>query len=140
MLHVLSGALVVGTMLWIGTQSARAIKPFKEEFELKYVKADSKDAKDKEFAEVVAKAKCNVCHLGKKKKDRNPYGTELSKLLDKKADKEDAEKIRKALDTVAKMKSDPKDEKSPTFGELLQAGQLPGGDPGEQGGEEDDEQ
>jgi len=94
MLHVLSGALVVGTMLWIGTQSARAIKPFKEEFELKYVKAD----------------------------------------------KEDAEKIRKALDTVAKMKSDPKDEKSPTFGELLQAGQLPGGDPGEQGGEEDDEQ
>jgi cytochrome c2 len=127
--YALSGAFVAGTMLWLATPPAKAIKAFKDQFEAKYVKKETKDAKEKAFAEAVAKAKCNVCHEGKKKSDRNAYGKELAKLLDKKADKDNIEKIKKSLEKVAKAKVDPKDKKSPTFGELIKEGKLPGGDP-----------
>ena len=36
--------------------------------------------------------------------------------------------IKKALAKVAEMHSDPKDDKSPTYGELIKASKLPGGD------------
>jgi hypothetical protein len=36
-----------------------------------------------------------------------------------------------ALNKVAGLKSDPKDPKSPTFGESIKAGKLPGGEPKE---------
>lgn len=103
--------------------SAKAIKPFFDEFKAKYVKADG-DAGDKAYAELVEKVKCNVCHKGKEKKDRNAYGKELDKLLDKKTDAKDKPKIQKALDTVAKEKS----PGGPTFGELIKEHKLPGGE------------
>ena len=49
----------------------------------------------------------------------------LSELLDKKADAKNPEKIRQALETVAKMPSN--GTGSPTFGELIQMGKLPAG-------------
>lgn len=101
--------------------SAKAIPPFFNEFKAKYVKADG-DAGDKEFAALVEKTKCNVCHFGKEKKNKNDYGKALDKLLDKKADAKDKEKIQKALDTVAEQKS----AAGPTFGELLKEHKLPG--------------
>jgi hypothetical protein len=102
--------------------SAKAIKPFFDEFKAKYVKADG-SAADKEFADLVEnKVKCNVCH-GKDKKDRNAYGKALDALLDKKADAKDKVKIQKALDTVAKEKS----PEGPTFGDLIKEHKLPGG-------------
>ncbi len=124
---VLAGALVGAVVVSLTASTAQADKAFRDEFIAKYVKADSKDAKDKAFADVTEKAKCTICHEGVSKKDRNVYGQALDKLLDRKADKDDKAKIQKALDTVAAMKANPKDPNSPTFGDLIKAGKLPGG-------------
>ena len=107
-------------------RSAYAIKPFKEEFEKMYVKATPATDEEKKLAEAVDAAKCNVCHVGENKKMRNTYGQALSKLITKKDGKE-TEKIKKALEDVAKQHSDPNDDKSPTFGELISKGSLPAG-------------
>jgi hypothetical protein len=115
---------------------ARAIPPFFKEFQAKYVKADATDEKDKAFATLVTQtAKCNVCHVGTDKKMRNAYGQKLSELLKKdnfkaerlkdEADKCKAEMIA-AFDAVAAMKSG--DESTPSFGQLIAEGKLPGGD------------
>ena len=79
----------------IAARPAHAIKPFSVEFTGKYVKKESKEEADQDFAKLVAEAKCNVCHMGKSKKDRNPYGVELSKMLDKKADKGNGSRAKK---------------------------------------------
>jgi hypothetical protein len=100
-----------------------AIIPFYNEFRAVYVQEN----KDKEFVKSVTDAKCHICHVGKKRTDRNVYGEQLAKLLDKTKDKANKKKIREALEKVAAMPSDPKNEESPTFGELIHAGDLPGG-------------
>lgn len=128
-LPLLCGTFVAGAILWLGVPQAKAIKPFKDEFEAKYVKPDSKDAKEKALAEAAASAKCNICHVGTSKKDRNVYGKALAELLDRKKDKDSKDKIQAALDTVAAKKSKPDDANAPTFGELIKEGKLPGGDP-----------
>ncbi len=107
---------------------ARGDKLFRDEFIAKYVKPDSPEAKDKAFAAACEKAKCNICHEGISKKNRNTYGKELAKLLKRDTDKDDKPKIRAALDKVGAIKANPKDPKSPTFAELIKAGRLPGGD------------
>ena len=127
--YTLSGVLVAAALLWVATPSAEAIKPFSDQFKAKYVKEKPANDKEKALAEAVAKAKCLVCHEGKSKKNRNPYGKQLAELLDKKTDKESVEKIQKALDRVAKMKIDPKKKGSPTFGDRIAQGKLPGGEP-----------
>jgi hypothetical protein len=80
---------------------------------------------DPKFAELVKKdAKCLVCHQGaKSKENRNTYGAELAKLLTKK-DKKNTEKIMTAFKTVGDMKPEGSKE---TFGALIMAGKLPGG-------------
>lgn len=116
-LAVVSAALVLG----LGSREAFAIKQFETEFKAVYVKDGTP------LAAAVESAKCNVCHKGKSKKDRNPYGEALAKLLDKKDDKENKDKIRQALETVAKESSNPADASAPTFGALIEQGKLPGG-------------
>jgi hypothetical protein len=102
-------------------REAFAIKQFFDEFKEVYVKEGSP------LAAEVETAKCNVCHKGKSKKDRNVYGESLAKLLDKKEDKANKDKIRQALETVAQESSDPAKPDAPTFGALLAEGKLPGG-------------
>jgi hypothetical protein len=116
-LAVLTAAFVLGS----ASREAFAIKQFADEFKAVYVKDGSPLA-----AEVEA-AKCNVCHKGKSKKDRNVYGEALAKLLDKKEDKDNKDKIRQALETVSKESSNPADASAPTFGALIEQGKLPGG-------------
>lgn len=102
---------------------AAAVKPFLDEFVDMYA-----DGTDETFTELVKKeAKCWVCHQGKKKGNRNPYGEALGELLSKK-DSKNKEKIVAALEKVADEKSNPDDPDSPTFGELIEEGKLPGGD------------
>ena len=113
----LTAALVLGS----ASREAFAIKQFSDEFKAVYVKDGSPLA-----AEVEA-AKCNVCHKGKSKKDRNVYGEALAKLLDKKEDKDNKDKIRQALEAVAKESSNPADAAALTFGALIEQGKLPGG-------------
>jgi hypothetical protein len=114
---------VVGAAFILGNagREAFAIKQFADEFKAVYVKDGTP------LAAEVETAKCNVCHKGKSKKDRNVYGEALAKLLDKKEDKDNKEKIRQALETVAKESSNPADASAPTFGALIEQGKLPGG-------------
>jgi hypothetical protein len=127
-LIVYCGALVVGITL----NHAGAMPQFKKEFQDKYVKKDSSDAAEKSLADAFETASCLVCHTKKAdgkadNKSHNVYGKSLKKLISKK-DAKDKEKIREALDKVAGEKVDPSKPDSPTFGELIKAGKLPGGE------------
>lgn len=110
-----------------GARQALAIAQFQAVFIKEYIN----DHEDKEFAKFVkTKAKCHICHQGKvtpKNVHHNPYGKHLVELLDGKEDKKNVDKVKEALAKVAEMHSDPKDDKSPTFGELIKKGELPGG-------------
>ncbi len=83
----------------------------------------------------LADAKCNACHYGKKKTDRNDYGNALVKAgltgenyKAKKGDKEAfAKEIEEALDKVLESKN----EADETFGDRIKAGKLPGTNPEE---------
>jgi hypothetical protein len=118
-------ALLVGaavTFLAGGSvREAYAIKQFADEFKAMYVKDGTP------LAAAVEEAKCNVCHMGKSKKDHNAYGNALAERLDKKEDAKNVEKIRKALEEVAALPSDPAKADAPTFGQLIADGKLPGG-------------
>jgi hypothetical protein len=105
------------------SREAFAIKQFADEFKAMYVKDGTP------LAAAVEEAKCNVCHMGKSKKDRNAYGNALAERLDKKEDAKNVEKIRKALEEVAALSSDPSKPDAPTFGKLIEEGKLPGGAP-----------
>jgi cytochrome c2 len=113
-------------LLGLTAKSASAIAPFQAEFIKLYIN----DHPNEEFAKMVkTKAKCHICHQGKKVgPHHNAYGIHLVDLLDAKEDKKDKEKIKEALAKVAEMHSDPNDDKSPTYGELIAKGELPGGD------------
>jgi hypothetical protein len=113
-------------LMGLAAQTASAIAPFQAVFIQEYIN----DHPDEEFAKMVkTKAKCHICHQGKKVgPHHNAYGIHLVELLDAKEDKKDKEKIKEALAKVAEMHSDPEDESSPTYGELIAKGVLPGGD------------
>ena len=124
-------ALVAGAAVVMAcggsAREAFAIKQFFEEFKTVYVKPDSADPAEKALAAEVETAKCNVCHAGTSKKERNAYGNALAERLNKKDDAKNVEKIKKALEEVAALPSDPAKADSPTFGALLKEGKLPGG-------------
>ena len=66
--------------------------------------------------------KCNVCHYGASKKNRNDYGKAIIKALDGEKNVKDKEKFKEALNTAAKEKN----ADGKTFQELLDAKELPG--------------
>lgn len=110
---------------------AAAIPQFQKEFEELYV-SEPGEGSDAPLAMLFKEKKksmrCLCCHQGKKsKKNRNAYGMKLSELLDKKKDKKNKEKIIAALKEVEALPSDPEDKDSPTFGDLIEEGKLPGG-------------
>lgn len=131
-------ALVFGLLAaMMMTSPAMAITHFRKVWNDHHVptKGPGADKVDPEFRSAVRKAGCFVCHVkGEKKEEaRNEYGEALHKFLD--AEKFDKDRIKaepekveeeilKAFEEVAKMKS--KDGK--TFGEKIQAGELPATD------------
>ena len=124
MIRTVSLIVVAGIFVCLASSPALAIKQFQDEWFELYLA----DNENKEFAEMArSKAKCYICHQGKKKSNHNPYGIHLVELLDKKKDKKDVEKIVKALKEVGELHSDPKDDSSPTYAELIAQGKLPGG-------------
>lgn len=105
------------------TEAAEAIPAFQTQFYKKYLDGNE----NAEYVNLVKKeAKCWLCHQGKDRKHHNAYGIHLTEHLTKK-DIKDVEKIIKALDTVAALHSNPDDDKSKTYGEMIAAGELPGG-------------
>ena len=113
-LTLVAGAVVLGAFA-LPARPAFAVKQFYDEFKEVYVNNGSLDAS------AVAKAKCNICHVGKSKKDKNAYGKLLDELLDRKKDAKNPEKIREAFEKVAAAKS----PAGPTYGELFKEGKLP---------------
>jgi hypothetical protein len=107
----------VGSLAALSGRPASARPPYNQEFKQKYLSEDSKMAKA-----LGQSSSCNVCHLGANKKKRNDYGAAFQKVLKKNGGQP---AIVEALDKVAKQHSKPKDEKSPTFGELIEEGKLP---------------
>jgi hypothetical protein len=103
-----------------------AIQPFYDVFKEKYAKPGTP------FEQKVEQTKCNVCHKGTKKKDRNAYGEAVAKHL-KKADfqgdtkkfdpKSDEGKraIAEGLEKVGKDTA----PNGKQFKELIEAGELP---------------
>ena len=65
---------LVGAFL-VSASPAFAVKQFYDEFKEVYVNNGNLDAS------AVAKAKCNICHEGKSKKDKNAYGELLDNCL-----------------------------------------------------------
>lgn len=119
-----ASAVIAAVLCW-GMNAAWAVIQFRNEFVARYVKKDSKEPKDQAFAQLVEEAKCNICHVGTDRKQRNAYGDALDRLLDRTKDARDKEKIQAALAEVESVKVDPKDPKSPTFGDRIKAGELP---------------
>lgn len=118
------GATLVFALLLVCPGVVRAFPKLNVAFLEEYVN----DNPNKEFVELVKKkAKCNVCHQGKNRKHRNPYGAHLADIIDMKKDGKDMVKLKAALRDVAKLHSVAGDDKSPTYGELIAEGKLPGG-------------
>lgn len=104
-----------------------AIPVFKKTFDEKYVG----EGADPALKSAVDQAKCNVCHFGTVKKNRNDYGHALSKYLKK--DNFKADRLAKEPDVVKKEVLEAlqkvEAEKNPTgetYGDRLKAGKLPG--------------
>jgi hypothetical protein len=105
-------------------QPAAGVQQFFDAFVKEYIKGHP----NKDFSEMVLKdAKCHICHQGKMRTNRNVFGKELDKMLDKKTDTKDTEKILASFKKALEMHVDPKNDKSETFGDRLKAGKLPGG-------------
>ncbi len=81
---------------------AFAIKEFSDQWTKTYVETSTNDG----FKAAVKEAKCNVCHQGKDKKTRNPYGVEVGKLLKAKELKPlmatEADKVKATMEAAFK--------------------------------------
>jgi hypothetical protein len=112
-------------VVFLAAQSALAIPAFSKVFTKEYVENNS----DKKFAEEAAKPpnSCYICHQGKDRKNRNAFGKEVAKFLDKKKDAKNEQKISDSIKKALEKHVDPKDDKSETYMDLVKAGKYPGG-------------
>ena len=106
------------------TSSAYATPVFKKAFDEQY-------GKNETIKKASEEAKCNVCHFGNSKKNKNDYGKALSELLKKDNYKEDRvkaepEAVKKELEEAFKKVEAAKSKGGDTFGDRLKAGKLPG--------------
>ncbi len=114
--------LFSSTMVLIMTPNQVEATPgIKKAFDAGYVKTSTSAA----FKAATAKAKCNVCHYGKSKKNRNDFGKAISKFTNKK--ERDAMKLADAMKKAVLEKNADK----VTFESLINAGKLPGKEPAE---------
>jgi hypothetical protein len=130
----LSIAVAVAICLTFSAGTAESRPNYAKSWGIKYVKKDGTSDEDKAFVVVVENAKCSVCHEpGDNRKLRNRYGKALAEIIKPKdaADwkgEKDAKKIEEAFEKVAVIHIDVKDDKSPTYGDLIKQGKLPGGE------------
>ena len=118
-------ALLVAALVGGVARPASAVLQFLQVFDKTYLA----EHPNQEFAKEArgGKMRCLICHQGKLRKNHNPYGLHLVELLDRKTDTKDVEKIKAALAKVGEMHSDPEDDTSPTYAEMIEAGTFPGG-------------
>jgi hypothetical protein len=124
-----SVSLLGMALLALFAAPAWAVPAFNEAFKKAYLKEGTP------LAEKASVVKCNVCHKGKEKKDRNEFGMAVSKYLkkgdfagdDKKFDPKSPEgqkALAEGLEAALKEKAD----NGKSFGDLLKENELPGGD------------
>ena len=114
---VLGSALALSILF----TSASAVPVFKKAFEDSYP-----DAK-----KVAEEQKCNLCHFGKSKKNKNDYGRALAELLKKDNYKDDRikgepDKVKAEFAEAFKKVEAVKSKGGDTFGERIKAGKAPG--------------
>jgi hypothetical protein len=119
-------AIVMSMAIGLLTSPVQAMPPFNKEFLKLYVEP----AKDAPLAKAIEKVKCNVCHEGTAKKNKNEYGIAVGKLLKKTEfgpDKISADPEGKAKEIVEALKKveAEKSKDGKTFGEKMKAGSLP---------------
>jgi len=119
--------LVILALIGLRMPSASALPPINLAWKAKYVEGNSNAA----FVEAAKTANCKVCH-GEDKKVRNDYGKAVGKFLTKakitdmkKAGDEEGTK-KYILEGLQKAESE-KSSSGKTYGDLIKAGQLPGG-------------
>ena len=114
--------LLVAVALALGFSSqASAIPGFKKAFDDRYPALKG----------VSEEQKCNLCHFGKSKKNKNDYGKALAELLKKDNYKDErvkaeADKVKAEYDEAFKKVEAAKSKTGDTFGERLKAGKAPG--------------
>lgn len=116
-LFVVCGAMVLS----LGLGTAQAIPPFSNEFKAMYITDAPSTPAQQALSAELERVKCNVCHVGTSKKDRNAYGEALNVLLDKKEDAKNVEKIQESLRAVESQDSG----NGATYGSRLAEGKLP---------------
>lgn len=126
-MRYVSPILLTLLMVLCAARPAGAVLQFYKVYKTEYLD----NHKDEKYVAEVDKGtnKCFVCHQGKKsRKNHNVFGKPLVDLLDRKKDLKDNEKIKAALKKVVEMKVDPKDSKSETYLDRINAGKWPGGE------------
>ncbi|KAA1260273.1 hypothetical protein LF1_28120 [Rubripirellula obstinata] len=129
---ILLGSMMVFASPMIFASPASAIAEFGKEFK----KSFSDKEEDADWYKTVAKAGCNVCHIKRhpdKKKARNEYGQAVHKYLDKKdfpkdLFKSDPEKAKAMILEGFKKAGEMKSSDGKTFGEKIEAKELPATD------------
>lgn len=109
------GVAFVGAAMVAGQQDAQARPNYLKSFNGAYPAL--KDAAEG--------AKCNICHFGEKKTNRNDYGKAVGEALGK-PKVEDAAVLEAALKKAEAGKSSTEGK---TFGDLIKDGKLPGKNP-----------
>ena len=69
------------------------------------------------------KVKCDICHYGKEKKDRNNYGAALHEAMGK--DQKDVKDVEKLKEALKKAEEKASAVEGKTFGQLIHDGKLP---------------
>uniref|UniRef100_A0A7C2P230 Cytochrome c domain-containing protein n=1 Tax=Schlesneria paludicola TaxID=360056 RepID=A0A7C2P230_9PLAN len=106
------GLALAGLVVASASRQAEARPKYLGEFKGSYEK----------LAAEADKVKCNVCHYGTEKKNRNDYGKAVGEALGAKNVME-ADKIKEGLKKAEKGKSSVEGK---TFGDLINDGKLPG--------------
>lgn len=125
---VRAAAICLGAIvgLTIIAPPAYAVKEFLAELEAKYVNRTSRKRNDVLLSIAFEQAKCTICHPGDDKHKFTRYAGLIAWRVNK-FDKDKKKKIQEALEEVGNLRSDPHDEKSPTFNALFKQGRLPPG-------------
>ena len=108
-------------------EKAQAIPAFAKAFTERYVNT----SKNADFVAAVKEKKCNLCHFGTSKKNKNDFGKVIAKHF-KKANysstrvREEAAAVKKEFDEGLKKVLAEKNPAGKTYQSLIEAGKLPG--------------
>jgi hypothetical protein len=123
------GLLAFGVNLLVSRQAAA-----RAEYKTKFTEMTM----DSKASEAIAEAKCNVCHYGTNKKNRNDFGKALNKHINKEVydeikqeDDENKTKLFKKIEEALKSAFKEKSKNGKTYGELIESGSLPAENPEE---------